>query len=606
VAVPPRVYHIDNNLPEICLKKQAEEPAMQTLARTFGDYPIELIRVIANRWDIDLSNKTAKKAADDLASAMLNPAKVNTTWEKLPEDQRGALQTLLGAGGKMPAPFFFRTYGEIRSAGGEKIAREKLHLNPAGVSEMLYYRGLVALGFAESKNAGKPQQIVYIPSDLAALLPKHLTSYAMQPEPDAAVAPLPTVPTVADPANARLAETSLVDDITTLLAACQVEDIVLENNVLIEEYRKTLREYFIGTGSLTRFALMTALIMDMGLASISAEGFLKPNGAAARAWLDQPRPSQVRALAEAWRKSQRFNELWFVPSLKPEKVANDPALARDVILNFLDIVPANTWWEVEELIAGVREQEPDFQRPDGNYDSWYIRDAENKYLKGFASWDKVEGALLRFILTGVMHGLGLVDITSDTQQCRLTAYGRGLIGAINFPSGGPENAPFVIHADGTCDVPRAASRFERFQLARFTEWMKAGDPYHYKITMQGIEQGKRQNLNPAQLITFLKRASNDKVPESLISRITVWGKGGSVPGQSVSVGRVALLRTPNADIMTMIVNEPTLRRYLGSQLSPTAAIVREEQWPMFIEALRNQGIQVRTDEKEDTKDDEGR
>src|SRR5579859_5992190 len=42
------------------------------------------------------------------------------------------------------------------------------------------------------------------------------------------------------------------------------------------------------------------------------------------------------------------------------------------------------------VYSAVKEEEPDFQRPAGNYDSWYIRDAQSgEYLRGFESWDRV-------------------------------------------------------------------------------------------------------------------------------------------------------------------------------------------------------------------------
>ena len=54
-----------------------------------------------------------------------------------------------------------------------------------------------------------------------------------------------------------------------------------------------------------------------------------------------------------------------------------------------------------------RSTEPDFQRPTGNYDTWYIRDTTTQeFLKGFEQWDAVEGALLRFLFRGPLHWLG--------------------------------------------------------------------------------------------------------------------------------------------------------------------------------------------------------
>ena len=55
------------------------------------------------------------------------------------------------------------------------------------------------------------------------------------------------------------------------------------------------------------------------------------------------------------------------------------------------------------MIDAFKEAEPDFQRPTGDYDTWYIRRTDTQeFLKGFDQWDAVEGELLRF-LCGPLH-----------------------------------------------------------------------------------------------------------------------------------------------------------------------------------------------------------
>src|SRR5690606_33938934 len=146
-----------------------------------------------------------------------------------------------------------------------------------------------------------------------------------------------------------------------------------------------------------------------------------------RRWLSEPRASQVRLLAEAWRGSTAFRDLWHVPGLFPEGMPNyDPTVARTAMMNFLsEIAPEQEWWALDEFIEVVKHTDADFQRPGGDYDSWYIRSEAGDYLRGFESWDAVEGALLEFYITGPMHWLGLADLADDA--ARLTAYGRAFL-----------------------------------------------------------------------------------------------------------------------------------------------------------------------------------
>ncbi|HRE47605.1 MAG TPA: hypothetical protein PLD47_07770 [Aggregatilineales bacterium] len=570
---------------------------MQTLARTLAEYDLELLRVIANRWDVDLATHQPAAAAEHLAIVMLTPEKARGMWAKLPDDQRMALQTLIGSKGAMPFPMFSKMFGEIKSVGIDKLVREKPYMNPASPAEALYYRGMVAKRMQKSTQ-GQPIPVVYVPSDLATLAGEFLqatSSYAQL-----AQEPLPTVlPKM--PPNAKLADTTIVDDLTTFLALCRIEDIPLKEGVLPAEYRTGIKKYFLGTGSTAHLALMIALALDLHLVESPEQnnGLLQLHSAEAKKWLELPRSAQLHALVKAWYGSIRYNELWLLPGIKPEKTGwqNDPTLPRKTMLSALDIVSPGAWCPVEEIIEGIKEDEPAFQRPNADFDSWYIRDAETgKYLRGMDSWDVIDGAVLKFVLTGVMHGLGLVDITADASAFRLTGYGTAFIDdeeakETPFPSDTQIAKPILIKPDLTIEVPRAASRFQRFQIARFTEWVSAGDPYLFKLSPTGWERAKGQNLKAEPVITFLRHASGEKLSDEIIAMIEGWDMSGST-SVPCRMSQPIILETPTADLLTRILNNPGLRRYVGRQLGAATVVVREEHWSSLMDALKEEGIMV--------------
>src|SRR5271165_4701796 len=122
---------------------------MRDLFNTLSDYDLELLRVIANRWDVDLNSRDHDESAALLAKAMQDSARAEEIWDRLTDEQRGALQTLLGAGGRMPTLVFTRLFGEIRPVGPGRLEREKPYLNPVSLAEALYYRGLIAVSYNE-------------------------------------------------------------------------------------------------------------------------------------------------------------------------------------------------------------------------------------------------------------------------------------------------------------------------------------------------------------------------------------------------------------------------------------------------------------------------
>ncbi len=571
---------------------------MQDLTRTLDNYDLPLLRVIANRWDVDLTSGDKQTAANRLAAAMRMTEHVSDVWSRLDDDQRRALQTILGAGGKMPSAMFERLFGKIRQMGSDRLEREQPYLQPASLAEALFYRGLIATGM-NAGSRGSPQPFTYVPTDLIPLLPTKQTGYELT----AAPAPIEAAPQP-EPGHVRLADTALVDDMATFLAFCQATSVLPSDNggilTLPAEAQQFLKTYFLGLASTARIALLLALSADLNLCALQ-DGAWRPLPTA-RQWLEQRRADQVRVLAEAWQRSATYNELLYLPGIKVEISAgwpNDPLSARQVLCDSLDDVPATQWWSVDELIDTIKEIDPDFQRPAGDYDSWYIREATNgsvaanaQYLRGFETWDRVEGAQLRFILVGVMNTLGLIDTAEHGKVCRLTAYGRALIGAGPWPIANGEQPPIVLAADGTAQIPRAASRYDRVQLARLADWVESGDPFLYRITPSSLAHAAEQHVKPDQVAGFLQRSTRDSVPTMVSHMIDTWAQSGN---QSATLAQLIVLRTPTPELLRTIQETPELRRCLSFPLGPMAVAVRADRWTELLSALLAQGIPVDTD-----------
>lgn len=563
---------------------------MRDLLPTLLEYDPGMLAIIAHRWDVDIAQLDKREAAEALAAAMLDPARAEQEWKRLTDAERGALQTLLSARDhKMPEAQFSRFFGEIRQMGPGRRDREKPHLHPASVAEALYYRGLLATAYDQARTGG--QLFAYVPADLAAVLPTHATGYDL----DAGAAALPHERGQFEPQTVQPATTTLVDDLTTLLAYLQLVPTPSDKAGLFGQIAEDLTDRWLGEAHPARTALLVTLAGSLGLAA-SERGIFKPVPSNARTWLERTRPQQVRALAEGWRASTLFNDLWHTPGLKPEDTGwrNDPLLARQTVLTFLEMVPPDDWWPVARFIEMVKADEPDFQRPAGDYESWYIRDAATgEYLRGFESWDRVDGAVLWFILTGPMHWLGLTDLGDEGALCRLTVYGRALVGAADWPDRPEEREHITIQPDGTILASRTVSRYERFQLARITEWGPAGDPYVYYLTASGLQRATAQGIGPDVIRPFLKRASGAELPASIHRLLEQWERGG---GTEARLTRAVVLRIASEETMKFVTETPELRRYLGAQLGPTAVLVRPGQEDALASALQAHGILVTFDE----------
>lgn len=562
---------------------------MQTLLPTLMEHDPGLVAIIARRWDVDLESLDKRAAAETLAAAMLETERAAREWARLNDVERGALQTLLAAADrKMTEVQFSRLFGAIRQMGPGRRDREKPHLSPANATEALYYRGLIAVAYDQSKTGMQP--FIYVPPDLAAVLPARETGFDLRAEPEPARAIAPDGGEF-EPETVKQATTILVDDLTTLLAFLQNQRVPSEKKALHQQVIEGMAAWWLGEQSPAAVALLIALSSSMGLTAHEGDLF-KPVPAQARRWLEDSRPRQVRALAEAWRNCTIFNDLVYTPGLQVEEAnwRGDPLLARQTVLTFLEMVPPADWWPLDDLVEQVYTEEPDFQRPAGDYQSWYIRDAQTgDYLRGFENWDRVDGAVLRFILTGPLHWLGLVDLGDSGTLCRLTVYGRALCGAADWPDPPEDRPPLDVEPDGTIRAPRTLSRYERFQLARITEWTAAGDPYSYRLTLPSLERAAAQGIQAEAVQAFLRRTSGGTLPDSITHMLSQWERTGRA---DIWMTRAVILRANSPDALQAILETPDLRRYIGATLGPTAVIVREGQENELAAALQQRGILV--------------
>jgi hypothetical protein len=571
-----------------------------SLSQSLQGHDLGHLRIIADLWRLDFDPPDVRVGIQRLTQMLLQAELAGEVVDTLPDKAQKALAELARNQGALPWATFTRRHGALREMGAARRDRERPFENAnASATEALWYRGLIGRTFFDTPDG--PQEFAFIPGDLLDVLPK----------PDDLEDPILGRP--ASPIERSyplLANESILDDACTLLAALRMEkslDIV---------------EGLIGCGSASLYRMTPEILFEI----LEAVGLLDQNGIpqpdTTRDFLEAPRGEGLKRLVRAWLHSTEFNELRLLPGLTLEgEWQNNPLRTRELILDFLSTLPGydaerkdeqgeRPYWSLSAFVSAVKQFYPDFQRPAGDYDSWYLRNQiSGDYLQGIQHWDEVDGELIRFISTGIMHWLGLIDVALPEQEItrrmvptafRFSEWFADLVLHNTAPTLSEENGQITVRSDGRIRVPINAPRAGRYQVARFCEWDGLADGfYRYRLTPDSLRMAKDQGLRINHLLSLLRRYAI-AIPPKLVMALERWETKGSV----ARLERATILRVKDAELLKEL-RESRVSRFLGDLLGPTAIIVKPGAWEKVMGALAEMGYLGEVDFEEESFPGEG-
>lgn len=543
---------------------------MRTLKKALQEHELIVLRVIGEWWDLDLTGDDKAACVKALAERL---AQLDFAQEilYLPPEEAAAIQTLVQSNGRSPVASFERLHGEVRLMGPGALEREEPWFDPVSPVEALWYRGFVYRGFDET--AEGMIEFYYIPEELLAKLPQPEKPKVVQATAVTTLTPVP------EPNRYTPATSSAVDDLTTLLALAQ-------RTTLRSEALDLLPQVLLDADA-DRRSLLINLAREMEMLR-EVEGGIRPTRTAV-SWLTKSREAQLRDLMDAW-SSSGWNDLCHTPGLRCEGDLwhNDPILARTALLDALPQTP--DWYRLADLVGHVKQTDPDFQRPDGNYDTWYVRDvAQDTYLSGIENWDLVEGRLLSFLVQGSLFWLGLAETAVQGQHVLFRLTDRALEWLANTPPAVEEvTVPIVVQPDATILVAHNANRHHRFQVARISEAqpVEPGKPYAYQITPASLKQARTEGIEPDRILTFLQEAGERPLPAATKRGIERWRERG-VEGR---LETAVILRVREAGILETLRTNAKTRDFIDESLGELAATVRLENWQKLRQAAAQLGL----------------
>lgn len=537
---------------------------MPDLLTSFRQHDVGHLYLLAEHWGFELSASDSKLALHQLVEGMLNPELVLEVFGTLPAAAQRALQDLIDRGGRIPWHLFTRQHGAIREVGAGRRDRERPDLHPVSIAEVIWYHGMIARTFLDTIEG--PLEFAYIPDDLLQQLPPPTLRQPDQPGRQA----LPK-----ERAFPTSIDDLILDDACTMLAflrsGLSLESITHHNWALKVQHPRALYQI-----------LLAAELVD-------DTGDVQPENT--RLFLEAPRGQALTSLAQAWLHSKICNDLRLVPDLHSEGTwENDPLRPRRAVIKILASIPADTWWSLSALIEGVQAQYPDFLRPTGDFDTWYLRDGHTgEYLLGYEHWRQVEGAYLRYLVAGPLHWLGFLDLAAPAENAaptalRRSAWWEALLDNQPHPVQTVELEVLLISSDARIRVPRLAPRAARYQIARFADWEASyPEAFNYRLTPVSLARGRQQGLTVHQMLGVLRRYAQT-VPPSLARAIERW----DTRGPEAHLEQALILRVSSPELLKSL-RQSKAGRFLGDPLGPTTVIVRPNAAARVLAALAEMG-----------------
>ena len=518
---------------------------MPSLKVFLHDHEPDMQHIILTKWGREVPAVSTTKELETLCGRALQDGSILEIIQSLPVGARECLFMLINSGGKLPWSQFSRSYGDIRVMGAAK--RERIHpeREPINISEVLWYSGLIGRAFFADKP--EPREFVFVPDEIQDLF----MDYDQGRE-----GMLGKEYSLPKGIEIKKAHDYILDDICTILAGLRMG----LNIDQIEPMRSNFNPQVI-----------LPLLVSMKLYQ-TKKGL---NLDSVQLHLTKPRPEAYYDTLQAWLKSSSIHEILLMPNLVIEgEVKINSPIIRQRLIEMIDTIPPNSWWDIEVFVRDVKANHPEFLRVAGEMDAWFVKNPlTDTVLNGFEHWENVEGAFIRFFIATILFNLGLCDLAIDRKSREIQGFRWS--NAKDFlhkkPQTMDESTSWKFYAlpQANLSISASAPRSLRYQIARFCDWkgMSRGE-YLYQVSPASLRKAGQQDLQVAQLTALLKKHLPQSTSPGLYTALRHFAE----KDEFASIEAHTLLRMDDQKIIATILNSD-LQKYVLEQLNPTTLVI---------------------------------
>jgi hypothetical protein len=531
-----------------------------------------LLRQIATTHQVPLPESPARaEVLRVLAERLLQPGYLAQRVANLAEVERAALALVVAEG------------GQVRSLA---LERELRHRQGSDLAAAELLAGLLQSGvlFRAFQATGADRGEVYVaPSELNQLVPP--------PPPSTR----PTLPPVEPPAETRrcspsfnlFAMASFVRTWRQTAAAGrpgaatggQLDALSAETAELtVELPGRTPRE---------RWTLLGHLGLRLGLFA-REEGGLQPTERVPE-WLGQGEAGE-RQLWLSYLNSEQWNDLERAGSGDARFVGRtaDSGVSRAQFVELIRVLPVDQWVPASDVETLVRELAPDFLREGFEVSSSRLVDLESgDELVGTASWERVEGPLVKYLLGGPLFWLGVVEWGLANQgwdRLRVTSAGRAWLEGSDEALW-PALDPIELTEERQIIAPERCDLALLWDLEPYLELQRRGPPSVYELKRASFARGLEAGGTLDELRKLLERAALGLLPPAFDQALDRWaGRAGRF-----RLRPIVVLTSEDEAEMTAFLEKLQDTGLVRERLGPKATSITPARAGDVADALGRQG-----------------
>ena len=558
---------------------------MPDLKKSLSLHEPYILNAIAASWNLSASAESAEPIEEILARKIIQSIDSSSLRKDLPESVRPAIEKLVINNGKIQSGPFFRLFGEIEVMGEARFIREEPWKSPQNPVQWLWYRGLIQKSFFDTPEGMR--EYVYLPDELYDKFRQELKNLPIEESnsPDLIIRP------------------AAPREVVQIYAG---NDSVLDLSCLILASLRTGYEfslfYPVYGEKKTRFTvnlLQIAGILDQSFMPIAETG---------QSFLMIDRLSALLQLIRAWQQTEEMDELLWIKELAVDELfAHNPSKLRTNVMQFLNRIHGNGWWSFSGFLSAVKQDSPDFLRNQNDSTAWLIRNREKNQYK---EWENVEGIYLRYLLSGPLHWLGIVDIASNApksenpekpdgflpisafrvsrigERCLAESLGKK-VPKDNYRKANLEKVPPKVTIDGRISVNPNVPRILRYHIARFCEWEKIQpDRWIFRVTPESLLHAKENGLSVPSFIAMLKRSGEKALPEALLNAVEQWDRMDT----QATMFQATVLTVTNPDWIASLLNSKDTSQWIQQQLNANTVFIKPKGEEAVRRALIEMGV----------------